>query len=713
MISAFVWLWTGVVFAQDPHGIVTLDLRPDGGDAPTHLCVVGQAKSGRLRERLRELLEADEEKVVAAGGTEATVWRVRPKAWEGTDASAERQQCSKNPVGDCRPRVELPASLTSANDFFAACTVDTLAEGGAIDDPRPLFVLLEHLDGSPPQVTSIRLTGGVAAIGVDADLDRVVVTARSLGGAYLPHKRSELGVEEGNGEGTGGGKKNVLVQLSLTPRCRMVELTLPGIALTEADRKRLHVRAHGVPLDVGKCVGPLTGREVLQVRVPQAPLRVGSIDVQLLERGGRPGAQFGGRYTGAWPETPYALRFKQVTFSWRRPACIYPKGQCPIATLETGTQCDGTPTADGCDYTCPEVVDDAAIDLVLPQKVKFEKAAPDQTWTDTLARPGQLLTSYVDASEIYLSANVSKWRTDIPDNRISGVEIYGEDGEAHHYGIGPLPEQEGKRPSERGKPSEPKAPRDFRLKVPGASCEPVRFRPTGDRHYDESVAKVENGKLLFGRPENASRLIGFNVTLAVGGGPAFSTVKGSDSSAPVYFTGLGMFALEIRPRKPRFSRLAIEARFGGTLGRYAQILRTGDTAQPPDGDVPPERTDPSDADDATITQTRAVGWARLLAEPGLVISANQRLAVGLGFGLGMALPFRSNEDVLGDRIKFIYSPNVDLRFRVRRWLKLMLQFRGILNEQPFAQGTIETSTPVTRRDKSGSFITLFGVQASF
>ncbi len=701
LIGAFVWLWAAVALAQDPHGIVTLDLRPDGGDTPTHLCVVGQTKSARLRERLRELLEPGDEKVIAAGGTEATVWRVRPKAWDGSDASAERQRCSTNPVGDCRPRVELPASLASATDFYAACTVDSLAEGGAIEDPRPLFVLLEHLEGSPPQVTSIRLAGGVATIGVDADLDRVVVTARSLGGAYLPHKRSERGVDENNGEGTSHGNASVLVQLPLTPRCRIVELTLPGIVLSEADRSRLRVRAHGVDLDVQKCVGPMTGREVLQVRVPQAPLRVGSIDVELRWFKGRPGAQFGGRYTGSWPETPYALHFKQVTFRWRRPACIFPEGKCPDATLETGTVCVATPTPSGCDYRCPGTVDDAAIDIALPQKVKFEKAAPDQSWTDTVARAGQQLTSYVDASEIYLSANVSNWKTDIPDNRVSGVEIYGEDGEAHHYGIGALPEQDDERAGDGGPKA--KTPRDFRLKVPGASCEPVRFRPTGDRHYDESVAQVTDGKLRFGKPENTARRIGFNVTLAVGGGPAFSTYRERGAPSQVYFSGLGMFALEIRPRKPKFSRIAVEARFGGTLGRYATTLdQTLD--EPNDG------VDGGKAIPAPLS-TQTVGWARLLAEPGLVVSAHERVAIGAGFGLGLALPFRSAENLVGDRLRFIYSPNVDLRFRVRRWLKLIVQFRGILNEQPFAQG--RPIGDATSKSWSGSFLTLFGVQASF
>ncbi|MBC8069965.1 MAG: hypothetical protein IAG13_16625, partial [Deltaproteobacteria bacterium] len=268
-------------------------------------------------------------------------------------------------------------------------------------------------------------------------------------------------------------------------------------------------------------------------------------------------------------------------------------------------------------------------------------------------------------------------------------------------GVGPLPEQEVEGvPAERGKPAVPRTPRDFRLKVPGASCEPVRFRPTGDRHYDESVAQVENGKLRFGKPENAARRVGFNVTLAIGGGPAFSTHRSPGASSQVYFSGLGMFALEIRPRKPKFSRIAVEARFGGTLGRYATTIDESP------GDGGPKPIEPPNAK----PDTQTVGWARLLVEPGLVVSAHERVAIGFGFGLGMALPFRNTENLVGDRLRFIYSPNVDLRFRVRRWLKLVVQFRGVLNEQAFAQGN-----PVGDPGDAwaGSFITLFGVQAAF
>lgn len=657
--------------ADDRYGVVTLDLRPAAGEMPTHLCVVSETKSARARDRLWDLVVDEPEKVGAAGGTETTLWRVQPKAWSGEADSAEQQKCADGPIGDCRPRVELPPGLTKANDFYAACTYDTLADGGATADPRPLFVLLEHLEGSPPRIESVRLTGGVATIGVDADLDRVVVTARSLGGGYLPHRRSERGVREQATEGETRKSRDVVVVLPLVPRCQSVELTLQRTPLQPEDRERLSVRAHGVLLDVDKCVGPLVGTEVLQVRLPQAPLNVGTIDVELAPRAGRPGARFGGRYDSAWPKAPFELKFKQVSFTWRRPACIYSTETCPSATLENGTVCQGTVTKTGCNYICPGVVDDGAVDLVLPVKVTFEREGPVQRWEDTLARSGQTLSSYVKADEIHLDANVNAWETDKPDNQITHVEIFGEDGTQKKYGVTHVP--------------------NLQLEVPGASCEPLRFRVIGDRHYEEGIAAVKDGKIEFGAPERRARRIGFNLTLLAGGGPTWSTYKEEGSSPNLYFSGLGMFAVEVRPRKPKASRIAFEARFGGTLGRYGTVLRVGENS--------------------SETAGANTGWARVLLEPGLVFSAHQRIAIGTGLGLGVALPFRSRENIVSDRLAFIVSPNVDLRFRVRKWIKLMVQFRGVLNEQPIAQG--EASGPVDEDDQAGSFMTLFGAQVGF
>ncbi len=661
-----LWLTTPAM-AQDRYGVVTLDLRPTAGEMPTHLCVVSETKSARARDRLWDLVVDEPERVGAAGGSETTLWRVQPKAWSGEPDSAAQQKCSDDTIGDCRPRVELPPGLTKANDFFAACTYDTLADGGSTTDPRPLFVLLEHLEGSPPRIESIRLTGGVATIGVAADLDRVVVTARSLGGAYLPHRRSERGIREQAAEGFSAIRSgDVVVLLPLVPRCQSVELTLPRTRLQPEDRERLAVRAHGVQLDVDKCVGPLVGSEVLQVRLPQAPLGVGTIDVELAERPGRPGARFGARYDGAWPRVPFELRFKQISFHWRRPACIYSEAKCPSASLDNGTTCTATLTKTGCDYLCPGLVDDGAVDLVLPVDVTFEKENPVQRWDDTLARAGQTLSSYVPADDIHLDANVNDWETEVPDNQISQVELFGEDGTARRYGVTHVP--------------------NLQLEIPGASCEPVRFRPIGDRHYDEGIANVSDGKIEFGPPQRRARRIAFNVTLAAGGGPAWS--GGSTNDAPLYFSGLGMFAIEVRPRKPKLSRLAVEFRVGGTLGRYGVTTEETTTEE---------------------TSRRDTGWARLLVEPGLVYSAHQRVAIGVGLGMGVSLPFRSQQDIVGDRLRFIASPNLDLRFRVRRWIKLVVQFRGVLNEQPFKQG----GGSIDPNARAGSFIALFGLQATF
>lgn len=681
LIAVMVFGWAASAAAQDKYGVVTLDLRPASGDMPTHLCVVSEVKSARARDRLWDLLVDEPERVGAAGASERTLWRVLPKAWSGEPDSGESQKCADGIIGDCRPRVELPPGLTKANDFYVACAYDTLADGGATDDPRPLFVLLEHLEGAPPHIESIRLTGGVATIGVGADLDRVVVTARSLGGAYLPHRRSERGNRDNSNEGsTPSGPRDVVVLLSLVPRCQSIELTLPRTTLQPEDRERLAVRAHGVELDVDKCVGPLVGSEVLQVRLPQAPLGVGTIDVELATRPGRPGARFGARYDTAWPRAPFELKFKQVSFSWRRPACIYPQDECPSVTFENGTTCAATPTKTGCDYLCPGLVDDGAVDLVLPVRVTFEKESPVQRWDDTLARAGQTLSSYVEAEDIHLDANVNAWETEVPDNQISQVELFGEDGTARRYGVTHVP--------------------NLQLKVPGASCEPVRFRPVGDRHYDEGLAEIRDGEIEFGAPHRLARRIGFSVMLAAGGGPTWSTFKDGTKGPPLYFSGLGMFAIEIRPRPPKLARLAVELRVGGTLGRYGTVV-DADEEPPVDGET-------EDTDATTASDT---GWARLLFEPGIVISAHQRVAIGTGLGLGVALPFRSREDLFGDGLRFIVSPNVDLRFRIRKYLKLVLQFRGVLNEQLIKQGKPEGEPEPD--DRAGSFMTLFGLQATF
>lgn len=676
------------VAAAERYGVVTLDLRPEAGDVPTHLCVVSESQSSRTRQTLAELLAPTPDPPVADAIGGRSTWLVLPRLWDGDAASAERQRCADDPVGDCRPRVELPEGLGRAADLHVACTSDGLAAAEATLDPRPLFILLEHLEGSPPAIDSVRLTGGIATIGVRADLDQVVVTARSLGGYYVPHPRSERASEEAVSSPDEPARK--VVSLTLTPRCHVIEVTLPRTRLKPADRSRLAVRVHGVDLDVERCVGKLTGTGTLQVRVPQAPLGVGTLDIDLAATvGGKAAARFGARWEGRWPRTPFALQFNQVSFTWRRPECIYPEDTCPAVTLETGTACAATVTEQGCDYRCPGTVDDSALDLELPLTVTFEKDKPNQRWTDTLAANGQTLTSYVPADQIYLHANVNPWQTEIPGSRITDVEIFGEDGEVHRYGVTHVP--------------------NLLLKVPGASCEPIRFRPRGDRAYDEALATVRSGAMELGAPERTARRTAFKIYMAAGGGPAWSDTFGPTDVPPVYFSALGQLALQFRARKPRWARVGWELRMGGTLGRWGSRLveRNPTPAEELPSDVAQVQTD---------EQLRAFGWARVMFEPGVVVAVSSRIEVGSGFGLGFSFPIRQDEDLTGDRINFIWTPSLDARYKVRRWAALMLQFRGVFGERAFTVpgGPTTAADPLQpEEDKARSLLVLFGTALSF
>ena len=693
-IGACLWvallalLWAGPAKAADDdrYGVVTLDLRPDSGEVPTHLCVVSEAESPRTRERLWDVLDGVPDRL-GDSGRPTLSWRVKSNVWGGTTASAESQRCTDDPTGDCRPRVELPKGLSRQSDLWVACTSDSLNEGGTPTEPRPLFILLEYLEGSPPQIESVRLAGGVATVGVfGASFDRVLVTARSLGGHYLPHQRSQRAEADGRRNTAEEQARIKSVQLELTSRCRTVEVRLPRTRVKPADRSRLAVRVHGRAVDSTHCVSNLAGTDVIQVRVPPAPLGVGSVDVELAATQEQAGARFGRSFEGTWPSEPFALEFNQLTFSWERPACIYPKDRCPTATLETGTTCASTVTERGCEYRCPgSVTDENAIDLELPMRVLFEKAEPHQRWEDTIAQNGQELTSYVPADQVYLVANINDWRTDVPDNKITGVELYGENGEANRYGVTRIDR--------------------LVLKVPGASCESVRFRPRGDREYDEVVATVDDGQIDFGDPQRSARVLSFNVTLAVGGGPAWS---GDIDAPPIYFSSLGMFGVQFRPRKRNWNRVAFEFRAGGTIGSWAKTV-TEDTSTEQQG--PPERNGGEEEAAANTTQeeVRRLAWGRVLFEPGVVVSLHDRVAMGTGFGVGFSLPLTRDQDLTNESLNFIWSPEVDFRFRLRRWLRLMLQFRGVFGEKAFSR---EQNMPL-EGETARSLLFLAGLQISF
>ena len=676
-----VLMWPTLARADESYGVVTLDLQPAAGGVPTHLCVVSEAKSPRTRKKLWDVLAVEPYSKTAGRGTS---WLVKPEVWGGDEASADAQRCAEDPIGDCRPRVELPEGLSRQGQLHIACTDDKLTEGGLTTEPRPLFILLEYLEGSPPQIESVRLAGGVATIGVlGANFDHVIVTARSLGGAYVAHGRSERAAVEGSSDNGEKGPRAKHVRLDLTPRCQSIQVRVPRTRVKPADRDRMAVRVHGIQVDVDKCVGGLTGTDVVQVRMPQAPQGVGRVDIELKATPTKAAARFGGTFEGQWPKAPFRLDLNQITFSWRRPRCIYPEDRCPTATLETGTRCTAEVTKTGCAYRCPgEVTDEGVLDLTLPLEVTFEKTDPGQRWTDKLAQNGQELNSFVPPQETYLGTTISNWERDIPDNEIEKVEIYGEDGAAREFGVANLDVLE--------------------LKVPGASCESVRYRPIGDRHYEENVALVTNGKLDFGRYQDTARIVSFNVTLLVGGGPAWSSIPeavdtGVENNAPLFFNALAMFAVQVRPRY-RVRRLAFEGRFGGTLGRWSTRLV----------DVDPTTGGP---DEETL-EDRQFGWARILFEPAMVFSAHKRIALATGFGLGFSLPVRQSTEISGDRLRFVYSPNIDARFKLRRWLRFVIQFRGVFNERAFYSDD-QTPSGDPERATARSLLVLLGLQASF
>lgn len=691
-------LLPGLAQADPGYGVVTLDLRPEGADVPTHLCIVSEAKSARTRDRLRDLLikpeDHDANEDAPKGRT--TSWRVDPATWSADEESVKAQQCADGLASDCRPRIELPSGLGRQDELHVACTADSLTEGGDTQDARPLFVLLEYLEGSPPMIESVRLAGGIATIGVMGPrFDRVVVTARSLGGYYRPHRRSERGRPEARGQATAEDSgRATTIQLALSPRCRMIEVRLPRTRVKASDRDRLSVRVNGIDYQPGRCVGTLVGQAVLPLLIPPAQLRVGSVDVELAAtEEGSAAARFGGSFEGEWPKSPMSLDFNQVTFTWRRPDCIYPRDQCPDASLETGTTCASKVTESGCAYSCPGTfTPEGAVDLDLPLQVTFEKEDPNQRWSDTLALNGQELTSYVAADEVYLAANINDWETSIPDNQISGITLFGEDGEARHYGVKHLDR--------------------LLLRVPGAglrgrggTCESVRFQPRGDRGYDELVASVDEGELILGKPQRGSRVVSFNLSILFGGGPAWT---GNLETPPIYFAGMAMFALQVRPRTAGWNRVGFELRSGGTLGTWGVPLV--DDATISGEEVPddaPEEDAPADTGEVRI------GWARVMFEPGAVFSLHERIALGAGFGLGFSLPFRGADEITGDTLNFIYSPNLDLRFRLRRWLRLVVQFRGVFGEKEFERPAEDEGNRPQPGDRAQSLLILGGLQAAF
>ncbi len=654
--------------AAKPYGVVTVDLRPEVGEVPTHLCVVSQGKGPRTREPLSELLLAPTTPGEAGAAKPDELLVLDPALW---GRSADDTACEAG--GACTPRVELPLAGSQADQLWVACATDSLVSDQDARAPRVLVMMLEHLEGSPPLLESLKLAGGVATIGVQADLSRIVVTARSLGGHYEAHSRAFRAEEGSDG--------SELVVLPIAPRCHGVEVELPGVRLRESDRDRLVIRANEIELDPQTCVGPLQGSARMRVDIPRAS-GFGRIEVALPPIAGESptATRFAAGWDTAWPERELSLDPHQIAFIWSPPACVWETGTCPTATLEGGIRCTATPLDDGsCQYLCPgedpegEVAE--WVDVSPPVAVSFEKEEPHQRWNEIVQRPGQTLSSYVDSGQIYLGADLSSWRTKVPGSRISHVELLDNDGSSRRYAVAEVEQ--------------------LQILAPHASCDPLRFRLVGDRRYLEGAAEVRDGAVEFGPVHKTARLLTFNILLAQGGGPAiaFGGAPG-DLADPVYFAGIGQLAANFRPRDPRFARVAYELRIGGTLGQWGYF-------------------GPGSIGDDPRRVTTKVPWARILFEPAVVIDVVPPLAFGIGFGVGGSWPINNRDLRETDRFDFVLSPVADARFSIRRWVALVIQGRAILRERSVV--TVDVVGTDTRVESfpNVSLLGLYGVVFSF
>ncbi len=654
LIAALVIiLWAPPALADDPYGVVTIDLRPPEGELPTHVCVVSAGEGPRTRKHLSEVLE----------GSDAASRPVSPEVWGGGHGGA----CGSSA---CAPRVQLNASggAREPEQLHVACTADTLTPEDARGEPRVAFLLLEHLEGSPPRVESVNLTGGVLTVGVEARLDKIIVTARSLGGHYAAARRAQ------RGETSGPDAK--LIVLPLTPRCRWREVSTPGLHLREQDRDRLEVRAHGQALPLEGCVGPLRGGTSMRLRLPRTPSGAaeGSLEIERsADERGAGAASYGARWIGDWPERRLELSAQRLAFGWRQPACIVDQHSCPDAVLDGGVACKGTPVEGVCRYECPAETDGSPLELRTPVAVSFEVGEARQTWTEILQRPDQMLSGYVSSDQIYLEADVSGLETEVPGSRITHVEIYGNDGSTRRYGV-------------RDRDS-------LRILVPGASCEPVRYRLVGDRRYQEASAEVKDGGVDFSDAESTARLMSFNLVIMQGGGPAVFK-EPEPLRTPIYFVGQVQLAAQFRPRKPKWARIAGELRLGGGFGQWGYYAP--DTI----GDDP-RRARPK------------IPWMRFLFEPAIVVDVVPPLSLSAGLGIGSSWPLRPSDITRTESFRPILSPSIDARFRVRRWLSFVLQGRFIFLEDVMVAQVSGIGEPEQNYFDAVSVLGLYGVQLTF
>lgn len=636
LVGAFALLLAPKAWARGrDYGVVTIDLRPERGDVPTHLCVVSEVAGPRARQRLGQLMRGAPN---AKGDVE-----LNTELWPEFEAVPT---CAS--PGVCAPRIRVPGSQVSAQDFAVACVKDDLKSNRVERDPRLLVLMLEHLEGSPPALDSLNLAGGVATIGVQLDLSRVVVTARSLGGHYRPHDRSY------HAEVSDGSRK--VVGLPISPRCAWTALLLPGAQVSEAQRARLRLVAEGRDMEAERCIGPLDGSATLRAMLPPGD---GTGQV-FLERRAKPGApdpdalSFRGQWRGRWPDEILELSPLRIHFRWRAPECIYPRGKCPAASLASGQVCSATYRNDLCHYSCPG--EDKPADgesIRFPVQVTFEKQQPVQRWSDTLDAPGQILSTYVDAERRFLRADLRSWHRDTPGSRVAHIDLLTTNGIVQRHAV------QGRKVLD--------------VRVPNASCELMRYRFAGDREYAEQLAPVRDGKIVLAPPSSSARILRFGVSLVQGGGPSFfNTQEEKILLPPTNYMGLLQLIMTLRPVRPKLARLSWDFRAGASLGQWGIY-------EGPKGTI-----------DRSID--RRLAWVRFMAGVAAGVDLWPRVRASLGVDFGGSWPLKFQKSFPAQRNNFLIIPSFGTQIKIRRSIALDLQLRAIIGESYLRIAPGETET---------------------
>jgi len=163
----------------------------------------------------------------------------------------------------------------------------------------------------------------------------------------------------------------------------------------------------------------------------------------------------------------------------------------------------------------------------------------------------------------------------------------------------------------------------------------------------------------------------------------------------VYFMGMGQFAGVFRPRRPGWSRLAVELRGVATIGQWGSVEDYGDVAE--------------DAQFKNFT------WARFLFEPAVAFDAMHRLALAVGAGIGTSWPVNRAEGRTGKGFTFIGSPSFDARLKVSDRTAVLLQLRGIFGEKEIAEVVPDDEQQDTEQKSytAYSLVTFVGALISF